>query len=95
MALIDNRSDIADERVLEEVSVLRKWGEQNMTKLKIERLSEAKVAALKRLLRTIGPQIPAMVAYIVGVKPEWAVTLSAVGALATALDKFCRDMGVY
>jgi len=52
-------------------------------------------AAVKRFLRTVVPQLPAVIAYLAGVKPEWTVTLVFLGAVASALDKFLRDLEVY
>lgn len=51
--------------------------------------------ALIRFLRTAIPQIPAVLAYIAGVKPEYATILAATGAFITALDKFLRELKVY
>lgn len=51
--------------------------------------------ALTRFLRTVVPQIPALLSYVAGIKPEYAAILSALGALITALDKFLRELKVY
>jgi len=67
------------------------------------KLYYAKLSALWRFIRVALPQIPAVVAYLVqqagvfqqvGVTfPEWVVpTLMFFGAVATAFDKFLRDM---
>jgi hypothetical protein len=50
--------------------------------------------SLIRLVRVLVPQLPAIVSYLSGVKPEWAATLSFLGAVATALDKFLRELKV-
>jgi hypothetical protein len=52
-------------------------------------------AGLWRFVRTFIPQIPAICAYLVGIKPEWAIFLSFIGAVATALDKMFRDLKMY
>jgi hypothetical protein len=68
-------------------------------------MTEEKKIALKaafiRFLRVFIPQIPAMVAQIGTMTesltlPAWvAPTLSFIGIIATALDKYLRQMGVY
>jgi hypothetical protein len=61
----------------------------------------AKTAAVKRWLRVIIPQIPAVVASALGYAkvlnlPAWVVpALIFVGSFATALDKLLRDLEVY
>lgn len=50
---------------------------------------------LLRFLRTLAPQMPALIAYIGGVKPEWVSLAVFLGAIVTATDKFCRDRGLY
>jgi hypothetical protein len=52
-------------------------------------------SAVLRFLRVIIPQIPAIIAFILKVKPEWGIALTFVGAVATALDKLFRDLGWY
>jgi hypothetical protein len=54
----------------------------------------ATMSALKRFARVVIPQLPAICAYLAGIKPEWAATLSFLGAVATALDKFLRELKV-
>ena len=60
-----------------------------------------KKALILRFLRTYLPQVPAGIAYITpfisGYQlPTWvAPTLSLIGALATVLDKFLREVGFY
>jgi hypothetical protein len=54
-----------------------------------------KLAALKRFARTIVPQIPAVLAYLSGLKPEWTTLLVFLGAVVSALDKYFRDTGFY
>ena len=56
------------------------------------KLRAIEISALVRFARTFIPQIPAICAYLVGLKPEWAITLSFIGAVGTAVDKFGRDM---
>lgn len=57
-----------------------------------------KKAALIRFLRTIIPQIPTIVIYLISElekisPPNWVIpTLVFTGAVATALDKFLRDL---
>ncbi len=51
--------------------------------------------ALIRFVRVIVPQVPAILAYLTGIKPEWAAGLSLVGAVVTALDKYAREKGWY
>ena len=63
----------------------------NMTR----KMNDATKAALIRLARTAIPQIPAVCAYLVGLKPEWAIALAFLGTVGTALDKFLRDLKVY
>lgn len=65
------------------------------------RFDEAKKRAIVRFLRVIIPQIPAFVA-VIGEQtqflslPVWvAPVLMFVGAVATALDKLLRALGVY
>jgi len=58
-------------------------------------MTKEQKAVLLRFLRTIIPQIPAIAAYLVGIKPEWAAILSLIGAVATAFDKYCREKGWY
>ena len=48
-----------------------------------------------RFIRVIVPQLPAISAYVLGWKPEWAAELAFVGAVLTALDKYARDKGTY
>ena len=61
---------------------------------------EVKLAVI-RFLRTAIPQIPAVLAYILEVAktadlPAWVVpALVPLGAIATALDKFLREVGFY
>jgi len=50
---------------------------------------------IKRFLRTIIPQVPAVISYLMGVKPEWTALLTLIGAILTALDKFLRDIKWY
>ena len=57
-------------------------------------ISELQVVFV-RFLRTILPQLPAITAYIVGIKPEWSALLALIGAILTALDKYLRDQKVY
>lgn len=58
-------------------------------------------AIIARLLRTYLPQVPSGITYLLTVfgyleLPFWVIpTLSLVGALATALDKFLREIGFY
>jgi|GEM_PF-5545411 hypothetical protein len=64
-----------------------------------------KEAALKlafiRFLRTVIPQIPAMVAFVQSTIDPTTVpgfvppTLVLLGAIATAVDKFARELGLY
>ena len=49
----------------------------------------------KRFLRTAIPQLPAVLAYFAGVKPELTAILSLVGALLTTFDKWARDTSWY
>ncbi len=51
-------------------------------------------SAIKRLLRTVIPQIPAIISYLSGWKPEYSAIFSLAGAIVTALDKFLREMKV-
>jgi hypothetical protein len=51
--------------------------------------------ALIRFLRTILPQIPAVLSALAGLKPELTVFLTFLGAVVTAADKFLRDSGAY
>jgi hypothetical protein len=57
--------------------------------------NEMAKSAILRFLRVIIPQIPAILAFIVKVKPEWGVVLVFIGAIATAADKLFRDLGWY
>jgi hypothetical protein len=56
---------------------------------------EVIIAAIKRFARTFIPQIPALLVGLYGMKPDWVPVLVFLGAVATALDKLCRDLGVY
>lgn len=47
--------------------------------------------AIVRFVRTVVPQLPAISAYIVGIKPEWAAALALAGAIVTAVDKYLRE----
>jgi hypothetical protein len=58
-------------------------------------LTEARKMAFIRFLRTAIPQVPAVCAYLVGLKPEWAAGLALIGAIVTAIDKYLREIGVY
>lgn len=64
------------------------------------KIDEAKKRAIWRFVRTAIPQIPAGVTSILDYTqgwnlPIWIVpTLMLVGALATAIDKFLRDMNM-
>jgi len=69
---------------------LRKRGD-SMTKANRELIS----VGVWRFVRTFLPQIPAMCAYLVGIKPEWTAVLVFLGAIATALDKMMRDLKWY
>lgn len=59
------------------------------------------IAVLYRWIRTFVPQIPALIAAIIPVVstmdvPGWVVpTLVALGTIATAIDKFAREIGFY
>ena len=68
-------------------------GSETMATAKV--LTQARKDAFIRFLRTAIPQIPAVLAYLVGVKPEWAAGLALFGAIITALDKYLRETGVY
>lgn len=52
-------------------------------------------SAILRFLRVIIPQIPAVIAYLLQIKPEWTVFLVFLGAVATAADKLFRDLEWY
>jgi len=60
-----------------------------------------KLAVVKRWLRTVLPQVPAGVVYLAELAgkfdlPGWVVpVLMLAGTLATALDKFLREVGWY
>jgi hypothetical protein len=60
-----------------------------------------KLAVVKRWLRTLLPQVPAGVVYLAELAgifdlPLWVVPiLMLAGTLATALDKFFREVGWY
>jgi hypothetical protein len=62
---------------------------------------DLKMAVIKRWLRTLLPQVPAGVAYLTGLSgtvdlPSWVVpSLMLLGTIATALDKFLREVGWY
>lgn len=59
------------------------------------------LAVFKRWLRTVLPQVPAVVAYVASVSevvklPAWVFpTAVLLGTLATALDKYLREIGFY
>jgi hypothetical protein len=52
-------------------------------------------AVILRFLRTVIPQAPAVIAYLIGAKPEWSAGLALFGAIVTALDKYLRDKKLY
>lgn len=52
-------------------------------------------AAFFRFVRIIVPQIPALIAIVKEVKPEYMAFWVFLGAVVTALDKFCREIGWY
>lgn len=62
------------------------------------KFDEAKARALLRFWRVMIPQIPAVVAQLLDIAkvlslPEWVTpALILVGAIATAVDKFLRDI---
>lgn len=74
---------------------------ENITKE--QQLYYAKLSALWRFIRVAVPQIPAVMTYLIEqagvfqklglILPEWVVPLFMfLGAIATAFDKFLRDM---
>lgn len=58
-------------------------------------------AVVKRWLRTVLPQIPTFALYVAQANdvvnlPEWVLpSFVLLGTLATALDKFLREIGFY
>ena len=62
---------------------------------------DLKLAVVKRWLRTLLPQVPAAVVYGAELAgkfdlPSWVVpALMLAGTMATALDKFFREVGWY
>lgn len=58
-------------------------------------------AVVSRWLRTVLPQVPALVAYVAQVSevvklPSYVFPLAVLlGTVATALDKFLREVGFY
>ena len=56
------------------------------------KLKAIQISAFFRFLRVFLSQLPAVCAYLVGLKPEWAITLSLIGTVGVAFDKFARDM---
>ena len=51
-------------------------------------------SALNRFFRVIVPQLPTIINYIMGFKPEWTPYLVLLGSIITALEKFLRDMKI-
>lgn len=62
---------------------------------------DVNLAVLKRWLRTLLPQVPGLLLYVAQVNdvvnlPSWVLPASVlVGTLATAVDKFLREVGFY
>lgn len=64
------------------------------------KIDEAKKRAILRFIRTAIPQIPAGITSVLSYTqgwnlPAWVVpTLMLIGAIATGVDKFLRDMNM-
>jgi hypothetical protein len=51
-------------------------------------------AALNRFFRVIIPQLPTILNYLIGFRPEWTPWFVLLGSIITALDKFLREIKV-